>query len=101
MTSDTLHSELIKNFRHKGLRRLFERGETKLIRPDMVRSVREILFVLDNADIIEGLNLPGYRLHRLAGDRKGFLAVTVRANWRIVFRFASGDAYDVELIDYH
>jgi toxin HigB-1 len=101
VTSDTLHSQLIKNFRHKRLRRLFERGEPKLIRPDMVQTVREILFVLDNADTVEGLDLPGYRLHQLKGDRKGYLAMTVRANWRIVFRFASGNAYDVELIDYH
>ena len=67
----------------------------------MVQTVREILFVLDNADTVEGLNLPGYRLHQLKGDRKGYFAMTVRANWRIVFRFASGNAYDVELVDYH
>jgi proteic killer suppression protein len=67
----------------------------------MVQTVREILFVLDNADTAEGLDLPGFRLHQLKGDRKGYFAMTVRANWRIVFRFASGNAYDVELIDYH
>jgi len=47
------------------------------------------------------MNLPGYRLHALKGDLRGFWSVTVRANWRIVFRFEGEDAFDVELIDYH
>jgi proteic killer suppression protein len=47
------------------------------------------------------MNLPGYRLHPLKGDLKGFWSVTVRANWRIVFRFQGPDAFDVELTDYH
>jgi proteic killer suppression protein len=67
----------------------------------MVQTVREILFVLDNADTVEGLDLPGLRLPQLKGERKGYFAMTVRANWRIVFWFASGDAYDGQLIDYH
>ena len=45
--------------------------------------------------------LPSFRLHPLKGDRKGFWAVTVSANWRIVFHFADGNAFDVDLIDYH
>lgn len=47
------------------------------------------------------MNLPGYRLHALKGDRKGYWSVTVSGNWRIVFRFGDGDVHDVELIDYH
>jgi proteic killer suppression protein len=47
------------------------------------------------------MSLPGYRLHPLKGDLKGFWSVTVRANWRIIFRFEENDAFDVELIDYH
>jgi proteic killer suppression protein len=47
------------------------------------------------------MNLPGYRLHRLKGGLKGFWAVTVKSNWRIIFRFEGTDAVDVELIDYH
>ena len=47
------------------------------------------------------MNLPGYRLHPLKGSLKGFWAVTVRANWRIAFRFEGTDAFDVELTDYH
>jgi toxin HigB-1 len=49
----------------------------------------------------EGLDRPTFRLHPLTGDRKGFWAVTVRANWRIVFRFVDGKALDVDFVDYH
>ena len=49
----------------------------------------------------QALNLPGYRLHMLKGDLRGFWSVTVRANWRIVFRFQDVDVFDVELTDYH
>ena len=56
---------------------------------------------LDGSDAPQELNLPGYRLHPLKGDLQGFWSVTVRANWRIIFRFEENDALDVELIDYH
>jgi proteic killer suppression protein len=64
-------------------------------------AVQEILTVLDDAATPQELGLPGYRLHPLKGDRKGFWSVTVRSNWRIIFRFDGADAFDVELIDYH
>jgi toxin HigB-1 len=92
---------VIKSFQHKGLKRLFEHDEARLIRSDLLETVREILFLLDNADSLTALDLPGYRLHPLKGDLKGFFAMTVRANWRIVFRLEKGDVYDVELTDYH
>lgn len=47
------------------------------------------------------MDLPGYRLHPLKGDLRGFYAVTVHANWRGVFRFAEGEAQDVDYVDYH
>jgi toxin HigB-1 len=59
------------------------------------------LTVLDSAATPQALNLPGYRLHALKGELRGFWSVTVRANWRIIFRFEDGNALDVELIDYH
>ena len=92
---------MILTFRHKGLKRLFERGDRSLIGKDLVRRVENILATMDSADSVQALNLPGYRLHRLKGDREGFWAVTVKANWRIIFRFEGGDVLDVELIDYH
>lgn len=92
---------MIQNFRHKGLKRLFENGDRKGIRPDLIEKAENILFVLNRARAPDDMNLPGFRLHPLKGDLKGLWAVTVRANWRIVFRIAGGQATDVDLIDYH
>jgi toxin HigB-1 len=92
---------MVRSFKHRGLKRLYERGDRSGIRPDLVDTVQEILTVLDKAVTPQALNLPCYRLHPLKGELKGLWAVTVRANWRIVFRFEGTDAFDVELIDYH
>ena len=92
---------MIRSFRHRGLKRLFEDGDPSRIRPDLVEKVENILSVLNAASAPHDLNLPGYRLHALKGDRKGYWAVTVRANWRIVFRLKDGDAFDVDFVDYH
>jgi proteic killer suppression protein len=92
---------MIRSLKRRGLKRLFERDDRSGIRPDLVDTVQEILTVLDDAATPQELNLPGYRLHPLKGDLKGFWSVTVRANWRIIFRFEGTDAFDVELIDYH
>ena len=92
---------MIRSFKHRGLKRLFERDDRSGIRPDLVDMVQEMLTALDDAVTPQELSLPGYRLHPLKGDLKGFWSVTVRANWRIVFRFEEEDAFDVELIDYH
>ena len=62
---------------------------------------RQILAALDATDGIEGMDLPTFRLHPLKGELKGFWAVTVRANWRVIFRFDDGRALDVDLVDYH
>ena len=71
------------------------------MRPDLVETVERILTVLDTATTPQALDIPRYHLHPLKGDLKGFWSVTVRANWRIIFRFEGDDASDVELIDYH
>ncbi len=92
---------MIRSFKHRGLKRLYEHGDRSGIRPDLLGIVEDILARLDKADIPQAMNLPGYRLHSLKGDLKGLWAVTVRANWRIIFRFEGNDAFDVELIDYH
>jgi proteic killer suppression protein len=92
---------MIRSFKHRGLKRLYEHDDRSGIRPDLVETVEEILTVLDEAAMPQALNLPGYRLHSLKGDLKGFWSVTVRANWLIMFRFEGTDAFDVELIDYH
>jgi proteic killer suppression protein len=92
---------MVRSFKHRGLKRLFERDDRSGIRPDLVDTVQEVLTVLDDAATPQDLNLPGYRLHPLKGDLQGFWSVTVRANWRIIFRFEETDVLDVELIDYH
>ena len=92
---------MILSFKHRGLKRLFEKGDRSQIGADLLHRVENILSVLDAANMPQALDLPGYRLHRLKGERKEFWAVTVRANWRIFFRFENGDAFDVELVDYH
>ena len=92
---------MIRSFKHRGLKRLYERGDRSGIRTDLLETVERILTVLDSASSAQALNLPRYRLHPLKGGLRGFWAVTVRANWRIVFRFEGDDVFDVELIDYH
>ena len=92
---------VIRSFRHKGLKRLFENGERKGVRSDQLERIEHILFVLNNARNPSDLGLPGFVLHPLKGDLKGFWSVTVRANWRVTFRFENGDAHDVDLVDYH
>ena len=92
---------MIVGFRHKGLKRLFERDDASAIRPDFADKVRTILNQLDEARTIEDMRMTSFHLHPLKGEMKGFWSVTVRANWRIVFRFGDGDADKVDLIDYH
>ena len=92
---------MIRSFKHRGLKRLYERGDQSGIRPDLLDTVERVLSVLDTATVPQALDVPWYRLHPLKGDLKGLWSVTVRANWRIVFRFEGTDAFDVELIDYH
>ncbi len=92
---------MIQRFRHKALKRLFQQGDAKGIPPDLLEKLENILFVLSRARRPEDMNLPGFRLHRLKGDLRGFWSVTVRANWRVIFRFEEGDVVDVDLIDYH
>jgi toxin HigB-1 len=92
---------MIKSIRHKGLRRFFEDDDGSKLPPDMLNRIRIILSTLHATQEIEGMNVPTFRLHILKGELKGFFAVTVRANWRIIFRFEDGDAFDVDFIDYH
>jgi toxin HigB-1 len=83
------------------LRRFYENDDRKLLPPELVQRIRDILTALDAAETLEGLDRPTFRLHALKGERKGYWAVTVRANWRIVFRFTDGKASEVDFVDYH
>jgi proteic killer suppression protein len=92
---------MIRSFQHKGLRQLFEEGKRQKLPPEAVERIENILLVLNQAERPEDIDLPGFRLHPLKGDMKGFWAVTVRATWRVVFRLEEGDVWDVNLVDYH
>ena len=92
---------MITSFRHKGLKRLFENDDRSKVNAQDADKLRRILAALKRAQVPEDMNLPGFRLHPLKGDLKGFWAVTVRANWRVIFRFDGDNAADVDLIDYH
>jgi proteic killer suppression protein len=63
--------------------------------------LRDILARLDAARVVTDMDLPGFRLHPLRGNLRGYWAVTVRANWRVIFRFVDGEAFDVDYVDYH
>jgi proteic killer suppression protein len=92
---------MIRSIRHRGIKRLFERDDRSKLRPDLVNRIARILTRLNAAGSIDDVNVPGFGLHRLGGDLKGFWSVTVSRNWRIVFRFEESDAFDVDFIDYH
>ena len=92
---------MIRSIRHKGLRRLYEDDDPRGVISEHAEKLGDILARLDAAGMIADMDLPGFRLHPLKGELKGFWAVTVRANWRVIFRFADGDAMEVDYVDYH
>lgn len=92
---------MIKSFQHKGLRYFFEDDDCRKLPQDMLARIALILSTLHAAQEIEGMDIPTFRLHPLKGELKGFHSVTVRANWRIIFRFEDGQAFDVDFVDYH
>ena len=92
---------MIKSFRHKGLARYFEKGDRRGIDARQSSRMRRVLDALDQATSPEQLNIPGWRLHPLTGDRKGTWSISVSGNWRITFEFSGTDTVNVNLEDYH
>ena len=92
---------MIGSFRHKGLSKLFGDDDRRKVPAAHADKIVRILARLNEAVHVQNMGLPGYRLHPLKGDLVGFWSVTVSGNWRIIFRFENGTAYDVDLIDYH
>ena len=92
---------MIRKFRHRGLERLYSRGERSGLNPSFVDKVARILARLDHAMLPRDMDLPGYRLHPLKGKLDGFWSVSVSGNWRIIFRFEKSSVTDVDLVDYH
>jgi len=92
---------MIESFRHKGLRRLFERGDTSGVQASHAKRLRLQLAALDTAKTIEDMDIPGFRLHPLKGQMRGRWSVTVNGNWRMTFEFRDGNAYVLDYEDYH
>lgn len=92
---------MILGFRHRGLRLLHECDDSRGLNAAHVDKIRRILARLEIASVPGDMNLPGWRLHRLKGNRAGFWSVIVQANWRVIFRFERGNATDVDYLDYH
>lgn len=92
---------VIRSFRHKGLRDLFERGSTAGVQPDHARRPRLQLAALSTAQTVSDMDIPGYRLHPLKGSGARRWSIAVSGNWRLTFEFRDGDAYVLDYEDYH
>lgn len=95
------NDDMIKSFAHKGLEEFFETGSKKGIQPDHASKLGRMLDRLDASMNPMDMNLPGYRLHQLKGDKQDMWSVTVNGNWRMTFYFEGQDAYLVDYMDYH
>ena len=92
---------MIKSFKHKGLEKFYESGSTKGIQANLARKLRVQLAALDTAQSMDDMDIPGYRLHQLTGDRRGIWTITVNANWRLTFEFEEGNVFILNYEDYH
>ena len=92
---------MIKSFKHKGLEKFYESGSTKGIQANHAKKLRMQLAALDTAQSIDDMDIPGYRLHQLTGDRRGIWTITVNANWRLTFEFKEGNIYILNYENYH
>lgn len=92
---------MIRSFAHKGLEDFFYQGTKKGIQPHHAQRLVDILDRLDAAQQVQDMHYPGSNLHPLKGDWAGFWAVNVSGNWRVIFRFEEGNAYQVNYLDYH
>jgi proteic killer suppression protein len=92
---------MIKSFTLKGLEDFFYDGIKKGIQAAHAQKLADILDRLDAAQALEDIRCPGSDLHQLKGPLKGFWAVKVSGNWRVVFGFREGNAYQVNYLDYH
>ena len=92
---------MIKSFKHKGLKKFYETGSKQGVQAQHASKLRLQLAALDSAQVLEDLDIPGYRLHELRGNRKGIWLISVSGNWRITFEFTDGNISIVNYEDYH
>lgn len=95
------NSFMISTFKHKGLEAFHRQGQTKGIQQAQAKRLRGILALLEAAVIISDMNVPGLKLHPLLPKEDGYWSVMVSGNYRVIFRFENGNAYDVDVLDYH
>lgn len=93
---------MIKSWKHKGLQKLYLKGDPSGVQANDVERLKLRLLVLDEAVSTDDFKqYPGFKFHPLKGNKQNLYAITVRANWRITFEFKDGDAYILNLEDYH
>lgn len=92
---------MIKSFKHKGLERFYKSGRTSGIQASHAKKLRMQLAALDTAQTINDIDIPGYRLHPLKGIKLGLWSIAVNANWRLTFKYSSGNIYILNYEDYH
>ena len=92
---------MIRTFRHRGLRELYEQGRSSRVAQGHTAKLLRILTALDRSTGPQSMDIPGFRLHPLKGRMRGHHAVSVSGNWRVTFRFEDGNAVDVNYLDYH
>jgi len=90
---------MIKSFKHKGLKELFETGRSKRVPSELRKRLVERLDFINQAKLLEDLNQPGWKLHRYVPSTR--LSIWVNGPWRILLEFRDGDAFDVDLEQYH
>ena len=92
---------VIKSFKHKGLKLFFEKGKTSGIQTKHAKKLRMQLAAIHTAQNIDDINLPGFSLHQLKGERSNIWSISVNGNWRVTFEFTDGNAYILNYEDYH
>lgn len=92
---------MIKSFKHKGLKLFFEAGKSAGIQAKHVKKLRMQLAAIDTAQVLDDIDLPGFSLHPLKGERSGIWSISVSGNWRVTFEFRDGNTYILNYEDYH
>ena len=93
---------MIRSFADKETERIFNREVSRRFAPEIQRKARIKLEILDAAETLQDLRIPpSNRLEKLSGDRQGQHSIRINDQWRIIFKWQSGNAYEVEIVDYH
>jgi proteic killer suppression protein len=92
---------MIRTIRHRGIKRLVQRNDRSGLNAEQLPRIVRVIGILEVATTPRDLDLPGYHLHPLRGDRRGYWSVRITANVRLIFRMEGGDVFDVDLLDYH